>query len=88
MPGQLGALRAADTAGPPPQSQVSEWEKLTDESLLNVVESYVRYYASGDGHTARAKRYDLEHFLKFLAGPGGLPELLESAIDHGRNSGS
>jgi integrase/recombinase XerD len=44
--------------------------------LLNVVESYVRYYASGDGHTARAKRYDLEHFLKFLAGPGGLPELL------------
>jgi len=31
-----------------------------------LVESYVRYYASGQGHTARAKRVDLQHFINFL----------------------
>lgn len=41
--------------------------KLEEEQLSSVFESYVRYYAAGDGHTARAKRYDLEHFLKFLS---------------------
>lgn len=39
---------------------------LHDEPLRDIVESYVRYYAKGDAHTARAKRYDLEHFLEFL----------------------
>ncbi len=34
--------------------------------LTTVIESYIQYYASGDGHTARAKRLDLEHFLQFL----------------------
>lgn len=41
--------------------------RLDAERLSTVLESYVRYYAAGEGHTARAKRYDLEHFLKFLA---------------------
>lgn len=35
--------------------------------LIEVIESYIRYYASGDGHTARAKRYDLQYFLEFHA---------------------
>lgn len=34
---------------------------------MNTVESYIRYYAAGSGHTARAKRLDLDHFLRFLA---------------------
>ena len=44
---------------------------LDREPLKEVIESYIRYYASGQSHTARAKRYDLEHFLDFLAGPQG-----------------
>ena len=36
-------------------------------SLKEVIENYLRYYAHGQGHTARAKRYDLEYFLKFHA---------------------
>lgn len=40
--------------------------ELSDVPLLAVVESYVRYYASGAGHTARAKRLDLQHFVGFL----------------------
>lgn len=34
--------------------------------LLNVVESYITYYASGSHHTARAKRLDLHKFLTYL----------------------
>lgn len=42
--------------------------RLQRESLLEIIENYLTYYASGDSHTARAKRYDLQHFLLFLAG--------------------
>ncbi|MGI6524486.1 MAG: tyrosine-type recombinase/integrase [Bdellovibrionota bacterium] len=35
-------------------------------SLENTIESYIRYYASGNGHTARAKQLDLSHFMTFL----------------------
>lgn len=35
-------------------------------SLQSALDSYVRYYASGSTHTARAKRLDLNHFLIFL----------------------
>ena len=45
--------------------------RLDGQSLRHVMESYVRYYAAGDGHTARAKRYDLRHFLEFLAQHSG-----------------
>lgn len=34
--------------------------------LANVISSYAEYYASGDSHTARAKRNDLKLFLEFL----------------------
>ncbi len=49
-------------------------------TLKEIIENYIRYYASGDGHTARAKRYDLEHFLIFLAGgePNSIGRVLVS----------
>lgn len=34
--------------------------------LLEVVEQYLTYYAASSGHTARAKKIDLHHFLQFL----------------------
>lgn len=40
---------------------------LEGESLKSIIENYLHYYASGDSHTARAKRYDLSYFLLFLA---------------------
>ena len=47
-------------------------------SLLKAIESYSRYFASGNGHTARAKRLDLKHFTDFLCNYRGLagPEKL------------
>jgi len=42
--------------------------RLGRERLIDIVENYLTFYATGDGHTARAKRYDLQHFLEFLAG--------------------
>jgi site-specific recombinase XerD len=54
-------------------------ERFGGNSLKKVVENYVRYYAMGPGHTARAKRYDLEYFLRFLAGsPEGVDDLTVS----------
>lgn len=41
-------------------------ERLNLESLKSVIENYLSYYASGEGHTARAKRYDLLYFLEYL----------------------
>jgi len=32
-----------------------------------VIDNYIKYYASDNGHTARAKQLDLSHFLNFLA---------------------
>lgn len=43
-------------------------ERLNEERLGNILENYLNYYATGDSHTARAKKYDLQHFLEFLAG--------------------
>ncbi len=45
---------------------------LGNASLLHTVESYIHYYASGEGHTARAKRLDLKHFVTFLKQYRGL----------------
>lgn len=42
--------------------------KNNKASLVSICENYVSYYASGDGHTAKAKRYDLKYFLEFLGG--------------------
>ncbi|MBX7144061.1 MAG: tyrosine-type recombinase/integrase [Oligoflexia bacterium] len=40
--------------------------KLGESALLTTIESYVRYYATGSSHTARAKRGDLQKFIDFL----------------------
>jgi integrase/recombinase XerD len=45
-----------------------ETSAIFGESLQSIIENYISYYASGDTHTAKAKRYDLQYFLKFLAG--------------------
>ncbi len=39
---------------------------VDDMALLEVVESYSRFYAMGSAHTARAKRTDLKIFLAFM----------------------
>lgn len=59
------ALPAVAQERPAP---LSHSERLHGESLKAVMETYLQFYASGDTHTARAKRYDLMHFLNFLAG--------------------
>lgn len=41
--------------------------KLASANLKQIIENYLSYYACGEGHTARAKRYDLKHFIEFLA---------------------
>ncbi len=47
-------------------TELATSKDLTKASLEMVVQSYVRYFAAGASHTARAKRLDLAHFLKFL----------------------
>lgn len=39
---------------------------LGDSPLQSIIDSYIHYYAAGNGHTARAKRVDLRHFINFL----------------------
>lgn len=41
--------------------------KLAASNLKQIIENYLSYYASGENHTAKAKRYDLKYFLEFLA---------------------
>ena len=54
-------------------------KRLGGEPLKNIVDNYIRYYASGDGHTARAKRYDLQYFLAYIAkGTRAIDEVLVS----------
>ena len=41
---------------------------VAGRSLEQVFRNYIQHYAYGPGHTARAKRADLKHFLAFLLG--------------------
>ena len=47
-----------------PFSSVKDLYKLP---LIKIIDNYISYYASGDNHTAKAKRYDLRYFLEFLS---------------------
>lgn len=38
----------------------------TSQPLKPLFDSYLKYYAQGSSHTARAKRLDINHFLRFL----------------------
>lgn len=49
--------------------------QIQSASLHSVATSYIDYYASGSGHTARAKRLDILHFLGFLASLKGYGKL-------------
>lgn len=40
---------------------------MSSEKLPSITRRYLEYFASGSNHTARAKRLDIEAFLKFLA---------------------
>lgn len=66
--GELDTGLALLVNGPHRSEPPSQLGELSAQSLKAIIENYVAYYASGTGHTARAKRYDLEHFLIFLAG--------------------
>ena len=48
-------------------SDLPSADRLQRQTLKQVVESYLRYYAEGQGHTARAKQYDLKYFVSYLA---------------------
>ena len=52
------------------QSELPVETPFTQKSslpLLSVISDYISYYASAETHTARAKRYDLNHFIQFIA---------------------
>ena len=49
------------------EARLPSSERLQKQNLLSVIESYLKYYATGQGHTARAKQYDLQYFLEYLA---------------------
>lgn len=44
----------------------SSVKNVEKSPFVSIVDGYIRYYASGNGHTARAKRLDLDHFTQFL----------------------
>ncbi len=47
-------------------------EQIKQLSFEQITSSYLEYYTTGRGHTARAKRIDLQHFTKFLMRLKGL----------------
>lgn len=65
--------------GPSPLTAIGNAGRLEGEPLKAIIENYICYYAAGDTHTARAKRYDLQYFLQFLAGsPSNIDSVLVS----------
>lgn len=61
-------LSEASLGGEPSSdARLPSSERLQKQTLLSVIESYLKYYANGQGHTARAKQYDLKYFLEYLA---------------------
>lgn len=57
-----------EAASQPTTTPILASERLQRESLMDIIQNYLTYYATGQSHTARAKRYDLQHFITFLAG--------------------
>lgn len=59
--------------------------EFSETPFQQVVDNYIKYYADGSGHTARAKRIDLQHFLHFvqrLNGYGKPSKVRVSDWDH------
>ncbi|MDC0357710.1 tyrosine-type recombinase/integrase [Oligoflexia bacterium] len=57
-------------------------KEIQSTSFLNVSDSYIRYYASGSSHTARAKRLDLNYFTEFLANFHGFSKPEKLKVKH------
>ncbi len=62
-------------------SQTKGYIESTDASVVQrssfvrLTDSYLRYFAGGSTHTARAKQLDIDHFSKFLAAFRGLAKI-------------
>ncbi|MCB0328083.1 MAG: tyrosine-type recombinase/integrase [Bdellovibrionales bacterium] len=61
---------------------LSKGKSFTSIALFKVVSSYLEYYASGSIHTAKAKRTDIEHFLKFLTSYHAIPDVESLRVTH------
>ena len=44
---------------------------INNVPLQSIVDSYRLYYADGESHTAKAKRYDLSYFVSFIINESG-----------------
>ena len=49
-----------------PFTQSRHADSIAQGNLVELIDSYVEFYATASGHTARAKKLDLYHFLRFL----------------------
>jgi site-specific recombinase XerD len=49
-----------------PFSQSRHSDSIAQGNLIELIESYIEFYATSSGHTARAKKLDLYHFVRFL----------------------
>lgn len=62
--------------------QAQAADNIQNIRFADVVESYINFYASGQSHTARAKRIDLKHFIDFLAKLNGFSSPKKLAVRH------
>jgi site-specific recombinase XerD len=49
-----------------PFSQSRHADSISQGNLVELIDSYIEFYATSSGHTARAKKLDLYHFVRFL----------------------
>ena len=57
-------------------------KEIEEIPLGKVIDSYLRYYASGTSHTARAKQLDLKHFITFLTEFNGFSKEEKLQVKH------
>ena len=62
-----GSSDSFDSSSEESFNALSSARRLEKQTLKQIIESYLKYYASGTGHTARAKQYDLKYFLEYIA---------------------
>lgn len=59
-------IMTSSTSNKPLLSKANLKSDIGNIGLKNTFDSYLQYYASGTGNTARAKKVDVEKFLSFL----------------------
>ena len=57
-----------------PTNDIFSGSQISEDRFIKVVENYLKYYASSQSHTAKAKRLDLFHFVIFLSEKAGSVE--------------